>query len=318
MKTKIFLPFIIGLLTFSFHSKAQNSRAIYIQKYKNWAIKEMKRTGIPASITLAQGMLESANGQSMLAKQAKNHFGIKCHSSWNGPYVRKDDDKRNECFRKYNSVYESYKDHSDFLTSGKRYAFLFDLKPTDYKRWAKGLKKAGYATSRTYAKRLIKIIEENQLYRFDTASEEELVAENIPATTEKEDKKQTKESAPQFYQGVKIKLGRDVKQNNHVNYIIARRNDNYSELAKEFEMMRWEIYRYNDAQKGDDLHEGDIVYLKPKRRKADRNHPTHLVKTGDTWRSIAQKYGIKMKKLKKRNAKKHINDLKVGETIYLR
>ncbi|MZP65514.1 MAG: hemagglutinin, partial [Bacteroidales bacterium] len=140
---------------------------IYINQYRDIAISEMKRTGVPASITLAQGMVESDYGRSTLARLGNNHFGIKCHNGWKGQTMRKHDDRRNECFRKYNSALESYYDHSDFLRSGSRYAFLFDLDPLDYKAWARGLKKAGYATNPDYANMLIRKIEENRLYEFD-------------------------------------------------------------------------------------------------------------------------------------------------------
>lgn len=143
-------------------------RQDYVAKYKNWAIAEMNRTGIPASITLAQGILESDCGNSDLAVDANNHFGIKCHSDWTGKTMHKDDDKNNECFRSYDSAYDSFKDHSDFLTSKTRYAELFKLDKTDYKAWAKGLKKCGYATERTYAERLIAIIEEEGLAAYDS------------------------------------------------------------------------------------------------------------------------------------------------------
>lgn len=139
----------------------------YIGTYKNIAIDKMLKYKIPASITLAQGILESGNGLSTLAKKANNHFGIKCHSGWKGKRVYHDDDKRNECFRKYPSAEGSFNDHSMFLTSRGRYEFLFDLKPDDYKAWAKGLKKAGYATDRKYPKKLVTFIQTFELYKYD-------------------------------------------------------------------------------------------------------------------------------------------------------
>src|SRR6056297_1976947 len=145
-------------------SKGGNS---YIEQYKDLAVREMKRSGVPASITLAQGMLESDYGRSTLAVKANNHFGIKCHNDWTGKRIYHDDDRKNECFRKYNDVYESFKDHSDFLTGVNRYDFLFELKITEYKKWARGLKKAGYATSPTYASKLINLIERYQLHQYD-------------------------------------------------------------------------------------------------------------------------------------------------------
>ncbi len=142
-------------------------RLEYIAKYKELAIRQMKKYKIPASIILAQACLESADGRSTLATKANNHFGIKCHSSWKGKTYRKDDDRRNECFRKYPTIEDSYKDHSEFLKNGKRYSKLFSLPLRDYRKWAKGLKEAGYATNPHYAEVLIKIIEDYQLYRYD-------------------------------------------------------------------------------------------------------------------------------------------------------
>ena len=158
---------VLFLLLFSFQLSAQNlTRNEYIDKYKDEAIYQMKKYKIPASITLAQGILESGDGNSELAKRSNNHFGIKCHSDWQGERVYYDDDKKNECFRKYSKVRDSYDDHSEFLLR-PRYTALFEYALTDYKSWAKGLKKAGYATNSNYAKHLIKIIEENELHKLD-------------------------------------------------------------------------------------------------------------------------------------------------------
>ena len=164
---------VLFLLLFSFQLSAQNmTRNEYIDKYKDEAIYQMKKYKIPASITLAQGILESGDGNSELAKKSNNHFGIKCHSDWEGERVYHNDDKKNECFRKYNKVRDSYDDHSEFLLR-PRYASLFEYALTDYKSWAKGLKKAGYATNPNYAKHLIKIIEENELHKLDDEVEVE-------------------------------------------------------------------------------------------------------------------------------------------------
>ncbi len=161
------------------YSNAQISRAEYIQKYQLLAIEEMNRSGIPASITMAQACLESGNGGSELSKKSNNHFGIKCKSYWTGKKVYYDDDEKNECFRKYKTVEESYIDHTNFLMDNPRYYELFQLSSDDYIGWAKGLKKAGYATARDYDKRLINIIEEYQLFRLDyRISLDQLTASN--------------------------------------------------------------------------------------------------------------------------------------------
>ncbi|MEE2931726.1 MAG: glucosaminidase domain-containing protein [Bacteroidota bacterium] len=162
---------VIIVLFFTFiHAYSQkNKTELYIEKYKDLAIDEMNNYGIPASITLSQGILESGNGESRLALEANNHFGIKCHNEWNGEKIYADDDEKGECFRKYSTVFNSYRDHSIFLSERKRYTSLFDLSPKAYKKWAKGLKKAGYATNPDYAKKLIKLIKKYNLNQYDVA-----------------------------------------------------------------------------------------------------------------------------------------------------
>ena len=162
----------------------------YIKKYAPLAVIKMHEYKIPASITLAQGILESGNGRSVLASKSNNHFGIKCHKGWTGKKVYHDDDKKDDCFRKYKYVENSYNDHSEFLTTRKRYAFLFNYRTTDYKKWARGLKKAGYATDRKYPTKLIKIIEDYKLHEFDKVKKSDL------KKYKREEKKNTPKSTP--------------------------------------------------------------------------------------------------------------------------
>ncbi len=306
---------LIIIILFGFYgiSLAQISVREYIDTYKELAIREMNRTGIPASITLAQGILESASGNSKLATKANNHFGIKCHSSWKGKTIRKDDDRKNECFRKYPSAYDSFIDHSNFLTNGKRYAFLFEYKTTNYKKWARGLKKAGYATNPSYAKRLIDLIERYQLNRYDT---NDYIASKDASPEKKETKhKKRRHSKPDF----SFQLGRKVYVENRTNYIIAKKGDSYAKLTEEFQLFRWEIYRYNDVKKGSPLKKGERVYLKPKRNKTKKSGKHyHIVKKDDTPWSISQQYAIKLKKLLKRNKLNKNTSLKVGQKLKLR
>ncbi len=289
----------ISLLFISFFDLyAQNTdRRTYIKKYKHLAVKEMQRTGIPASITLAQGLLESGNGKSTLARKAKNHFGIKCHD-WKGPFVRVDDDRKNEKFRKYKSVEHSYRDHSDFLTTKSRYAFLFKLNPKDYKGWAKGLKKAGYATASDYAKRLITIIEDENLHEFDNLSNKELrllaSGNNTNSLTER------------------------VETNNKVSFIKIITGDTFYAISQNFDLPIRRIRRYNELPKGCILEVGQIIYLEKKRSKASRGNEYHVVEKGDDLYSISQKYGIKLKKLCKYNYINKNEELIEGEKIYLR
>ena len=168
MKKLFIYIFVFVALLLPGVSNAQTAQEKYISTYADLAVQEMYRSGVPASITLAQGMLESGNGRSELAQKSNNHFGIKCHNNWSGERVYHDDDAKGECFRKYSHPYQSYRDHSDFLRYRDRYKFLFDLKTTDYKGWAYGLKQAGYATDPNYATKLIKIIEDYKLYQYDT------------------------------------------------------------------------------------------------------------------------------------------------------
>ena len=247
----------------------------YIDKYKDIAIDEMERHHIPASITLAQGLLESGAGQSTLARYANNHFGIKCGKSWDGKTVRHDDDDRNECFRAYKHAKASYEDHSKFLITGQRYAFLFRLDPKDYKGWAKGLKRAGYATDPNYAARLIHIIELYELYRYDSKADRNRM--------------------------IRFPNPHQPYLSNDLLYIVAREGDSWKSISKEFEISRRKLIRYNDSYKGYILKPGDIVYLEKKHARADKEHVIHRIKAGDSMHAISQTYGIKLKKLYKMN-----------------
>lgn len=263
--------------------KKKTTRSEYIDIYKEMAMEEMTRTGIPASITLAQGILESGDGNSTLAVKANNHFGIKCHD-WKGPSVKHDDDAKNECFRKYKNPEHSYADHSEFLTGRNRYAGLFELKPDDYKGWAKGLKKAGYATSPTYAKALIGIIEDNQLYTYD---------QQVLASKGKSRKTKTG--------GESLIAGRELLFNNRVKHIIAKEGDTYTSLSEELSLFEWQLPRYNECLVSDSISAGDIIYLQPKRKQTYGKIKTHLVVLGEDIYSISQEYGIKESKLRQRN-----------------
>ncbi len=306
LKTKsmrVYLIFILSLVWCGVTAQKgkENTREDYILTYKTLAMQEMKRVGIPASITLAQGILESRNGNSRLATKANNHFGIKCHD-WNGPSVRHDDDARNECFRKYKNPERSYIDHSDFLKDKSRYSSLFDLKPDDYKGWARGLKKAGYATSSTYAQALIKIIEEEELYIYD----QQVLASD-------KSRKGTK-----TLEDVLLAGGREMRFNNRVKYIIADSGDTYESLSEELYLLSWQLPRYNGKQLQDKLEEGEYIYLQPKRNKASVENKTHIIKKGENLHLISQQYAIKEEKLRKRNKIPDDAEPVVGSVIMLR
>ena len=269
----------------------------YFDKYKDVAVEQMLKYHIPASITLAQGVLESGAGKSELATKANNHFGIKCNG-WTGRKSYHDADERNECFRAYDNVYESYKDHSIFLTTSKRYSSLFQLKLTDYKGWAKGLKACGYATSPTYATKLIEIIQLYKLYQYDTAKGY--------------DKFQTQQ----------VKNGdlRHIYAFNMNYYLIARKGDTFRSIAKEVDVSYRKLAKYNERNKNDKLEEGEIVWLKKKRSKAPKDYKgrVHYVKAGESMYSISQRYGIRLKKLYKINNLPPDYQIRVGEAIRLR
>lgn len=291
------------------------TRTEYIEKYAETAVREMKATGIPASITLAQGCLESGNGNSTLATKANNHFGIKCHKNWKGKTIRHDDDEKNECFRSYRSADESFRDHSDFLRYSDRYAALFNLELTDYKGWAYGLQKAGYATAKTYAESLIRIIEENELYRYDKLDRK--AREELPPTPMEAEFS----TAFKPYPGHKLytaSLGREIRTTNGVAWIIAQEGDTYAGLAKEFNLFRGEILRFNDRSRNTALQPGEVVYVEAKKRESAKNLDKHVVEEGETMRGLAQRYAVKMKTLYQYNAMRPGTEPEPGTILNLR
>ena len=299
----------------------------YIDKYKNLAMSEMNRSGIPASITLAQGMLESDYGRSRLAVNANNHFGIKCHNGWKGATISHNDDKRNECFRKYKDANESFFDHSNFLTSTARYKDLFKLKSDDYKGWAKGLKQAGYATNPKYADLLINKIEEYELWRYDKGSSAPVrtVKNDIPVDTAtpvsvKADDVEVKATTitPESSEfAVPSRVSR-IKENNRIQYIIVNNGDTRESIEKEFNLLRRELLKYNELENGFEPVPGQILYLQPKRDKADVGNDIYNVKSGDSMYSISQKYGIKLHKLYEMNRMQKDEEPKEGDKLWLR
>lgn len=275
MKTlKFFLILIISCL--SLQAQTRNKQyEDYIKKYRELAVEEMKKYHIPASITLAQGLLESGAGQSTLARKSNNHFGIKCGSDWTGKTVSHDDDARGECFRAYKHPKDSYEDHSKFLAGRSRYASLFKLKITDYKGWARGLKKAGYATNPRYADQLIGIIELYELHKYDEKNYLKWIKKN-----------------PNPHQTYIA---------NDLLYIVVRAGDSWKSISKEFDISQKKLRKYNDLYKGYALQVGDILYLEKKNKKADKEHIVHVLRAGESMYSISQKYGIRLKNLYKMN-----------------
>lgn len=291
MKRKAILFTLLALLYLNANAQKLNRTYIeYINKYDEIAVEQMKKYKIPASITLAQGLLESGAGQSQLARRSNNHFGIKCGSSWRGPSVRHDDDRRNECFRAYYNPIQSYEDHSKFLANGKRYAFLFDLKTTDYRGWARGLKKAGYATNPAYASKLIQIIEDYELYKYDSKN------------------KKQKEKVYKH----------DIYIANGLLYVIAKDGDTFKSIGKDVGISSRKLASYNDLWKKYPLMEGDIVYLKKKNKAYKGEKTYHVVKDGDSMHSISQTYGIRLDRLYKLNSKDEEYIPSVGDKVWIK
>lgn len=306
------------------------SQTEYVDTWKDVAVQQMLEHRIPASITMAQGILESGYGNSTLAIKANNHFGIKCHSDWKGKKVYHDDDKKGECFRKYPNAMESFVDHSLFLTSKSRYADLFELKITDYKSWAKGLRKAGYATNPKYPDLLIDLIERLDLDEldkkgsYDTAENPMplVVDADLPASkenkkkTQKEDKekKETEAKAVVNYNTHALLIGED-----RLKYIIAKEGDTYYKIAKEFSLNIRQLYRYNDINKRvEGIQSGTKIYLMPKRKKSDKKI-AQVNTENETLRSISQAEGVKLKALLAYNSIESPDaPLQKGETIFLK
>lgn len=278
----------ILLLLLSIFSIGQTRRQAYILEFKEVAIREMRLHNIPASITLAQGILESGDGTSRLATEANNHFGIKCHEGWEGDRIYHDDDEKGECFRKYKNPEESYKDHSTFLTTRIRYATLFELEKTDYKGWAKGLQKAGYATSKTYAETLIRLIEQNELYRYDVeALESDELAE-----------------------------ARIQQAANGAKYVVVEEGETLEQLSETYNRSVKKLLAFNDFTYEGKIEAGDRIYIRPKKRAGATK--TYAVEADDTMHNIAQKEGIKLSKLYKRNRKPVGWQPQVGDVLRLR
>lgn len=297
---RVFNVFLMILLfcAINMSVEAQNRSQTYenyIKKYKDIAIKQQKKHGIPASITLAQGLLESAAGKSRLAQEANNHFGIKCGNEWGGKTIKHKAEKGKECFRKYKKVEDSFDDHSKFLKR-KRYESLFKLKSTDYKNWAKGLRKCGYATDPKYPEKLISLIERYELYRYDSDK----------GKHKNYDREEGDVKSHMVYRQGKLL------------YIKAYDGDTYAMLAKKYGIKKKDLLSYNDVNEEHPLQSGAIVYLQEKNKKYSGESKEYMVQRGETLYSISQKLGIKLKQLCKMNKKKDDDIIKPGETLKIK
>ena len=282
-------------------STARDSYESYILTYYPIAVEQMHKYNIPASITLAQGLLESGAGKSQLARSSNNHFGIKADNSWNGKRTSSMDNGRMCYFRKYDNVRESYEDHSKFLANRTRYAFLFKLDKKDYEGWAKGLKKAGYAEDKAYPTKLISLIERYDLGKYDRYSMKDIKKGNGVAL-----------------ENYDTNNHRTIYRANGILYIIGNNGDTFKSLSKETGISKRKLIKYNDLYNGYNIKAGDIIYIENKNNKAPKEHPLHVVKSGESIHSISQTYGIKMKKLFQRNEGIETNGIHQGDVLKLR
>lgn len=295
----------------------------YIQTYKDIAMREMREHKIPASITLAQGLLESGAGNSALAREAKNHFGIKCHKGWTGQTYIQDDDEKDECFRKYNDAEESFRDHSEFLCTRGRYSALFDLEITDYVGWAKGLKAAGYATNPKYAQLLIDRIELYNLAKYDQIALGRMKDDNLLPDIAPEDElielaySPTDRSAFVLVDMTPEK--RFIYENNGVRFVYAKEGETPEQLAKDFGIKYKKFCDYNLLKRPDEMvfHSGDVVYLE-KLRNRNWKAKKHTVEEGETLRDVALRFAVKPNKILKKNKLQDGSRLQVGQQLWLR
>lgn len=283
MKIRVLYVLITFCLSLDVPAAASNPYEEYIDRYCALAVEHQEEFGIPASITLAQGLLESAAGQSTLALQGNNHFGIKCHREWKGKTMLRNDDAPDECFRAYGSPEESFRDHSLFLRR-TRYKKLFDLDVTDYQGWARGLRQCGYATDPNYAARLITIIERYSLYIYDT--EEGRASEETVA----------------FIRDMLVK-SHPVRRSRGLHYVVATPGDTYASIAKEFNIKKKKLMGYNDVGKDREIKAWEEVYLEDKLESAPEGMTSVTVGEGESIHSIAQRFGMKEKTIRRLNRK---------------
>lgn len=342
-KISVIISFLF-LNIFCVRAQVYQAYQDYVSVFARTAVEQMEEHGIPASITLAQGLLESAAGKSDLTKRSNNHFGIKCTSDWTGPTTSHDDDKKGDCFRVYDDPADSYRDHSLFLKR-PHYAPLFELSKTDYKGWAHGLKRCGYATDPAYPTKLIKLIEDYDLARYDKmkASQveeptEELVKQYTYSVKKKTNtvlpfskttqSKQTQSSSRQSTTTTRSSSSessmgtvsatreRKIHKANKCKYIIARENDTYAIISKEYNIAESRLRSFNEAGKLSEPRQGERIYLENKRNKGET--ATHKVKKGETMRDISQAEGIKLKKLYEYNTIPFGDQPEEGQTIRLK
>ena len=330
---KTLLLFIVLFSFVGAHAQTSSKKSVgeaYQEKYAAYAVEEMHRSGIPASITLAQGMLESGYGRDELAVYANNHFCIQAHGkAWKGEIYKCMDSGELRDFRKYDSVLDSYADHSDFLLRNKRYSKLFTLKKTDYKGWARGLKKAGYAEDPDYDKKLIDLIERYDLTRYDKITElpmqereENKLSDNMPVPTDRkivvvevEREEPLTERQTRTYRYV---LAREMYSQNGVPFVYSVEGESYKSIAASNNLFLRELLKFNDVKSDEELRPGTIVYLQKKKKQGVKGLDMHVMEKGETLRGVAQRYGVRLDALRKINSIGSDDVVREGDIVRLR
>lgn len=280
----------------------------YVRTYSAEARRQMDKHAIPASITLAQGLIETGGGTSTLAREHNNHFGIKCHTTWTGKRTYKRDDNPNDCFRSYPTAEASYQDHSLFL-KGRRYQRLYALRYDDYRGWAKGLQLCGYATNKGYANMLIKVIEDYELYSFDRGELPSWYGSAQPSRSQTKHRSSGK-SYDNPMRPSYLSYG--------LLYVLADQNDSYERIAEDMGISAKKLAKYNDTPLDYPLNEGDVVYLEPKNKEATSRYSTYTVRIGDSMHDISQRFGIRLERLYKLNDKDEDYIPEEGDVLRLR
>ena len=328
MMKKLLLLFFAAVAGFNIQAQTNEAVEAYISQYKQLAIEEMIRTGVPAAITLAQGILESNAGQCQLTQESNNHFGIKCKEDWQGEVVYHDDDRRGECFRRYNSAEDSYRDHSDFLKNRPNYASLFNLNVTDYKDWAYGLKKAGYATNPVYAQSLITTIEKydleqytdvalNQTNQLNVASSNIQQQQNIEFSNASfVQNKDAEQNIPHYSAEVLKHPKNTVFRINQTNVLFAEEGTSLFAIATQYNIPLKKLLEYNDLDNVDILQQPTLIYLEKKQRRGDKEY--HVVSGDESMHDIAQEEGIQLESLLAYNNFSKSAQPKTGDKILLR
>ena len=307
-----FITFILLIISLNISGQKKNpDYEAYINKYRNLAIQQQQEYKIPASITLAQGLLETGAGKSRLAVQGNNHFGIKCKDDWPGGRMYHDDDEVGECFRTYKSAEESYIDHSKFLAFRKYYVSLFKLDLYDYKAWARGLQECGYATDKAYGTKLIGIIETYELYKYDRAK-------IVKKQTVKDDIYEIIITPPSTKNNDDLNWRRRIYQTNGIHYVTAQTNDTYELISSDTRLKLKKLYKYNETSPYNKLKSGDIIFLQAKKKYASKGTAPHTVKSGESMHRIAQQYGMRIKSLYKLNKLKDSYVPKPGDKLKVR